>query len=187
VGIFGGMKGIAKKEYDKMVEDMFFLGAKFRGEIIGSCVNIETILELIIAAYFTGGNLQKTKELLHTLISKDSGLRTKHKLISFILTKHELILKENKGILKEIDDIIQFRNHLAHNKIDMSPENLRNFKLKVGPVVFECWKTTRKHEMEIMRVSVSQREIDKQMAALESLAERLAEIHNQILGIAVRN
>jgi hypothetical protein len=112
----------------------------FRGRFLNSVAVIERELAFILTDYFCTQDQEK-RELFYKGIATEYffSLKEKKKLLIKIVKKDYPNYWDNhKEILNNFDDMIEFRNSLAHSIIDVSNEALeRSLDIGIG---FVDWK-----------------------------------------------
>lgn len=91
-----------------------------RGEIIARTVNLERIMDTLIANHFCKAK-KKRNELLFLLLSTERiTYENKRQILQWIWTTHcPERFKEYPTIFKDMQEIGEFRNTLAHNHLDI--------------------------------------------------------------------
>ncbi len=91
-----------------------------RGEIIARVVYLERIMDAIIANYFCD-NDNKIDEIRMLILSTERiTYENKRQVLKWIYEKHQSdIFKSHPKIFKDMQEIGEFRNVLAHNHLDI--------------------------------------------------------------------
>ena len=128
----GTNKGTPLRAYREVYPKYTRRDYERRGEIISRTVNLERIIDTVIASYFCHDTV-KRDELLFLLLSTERiSWENKRQIMQWILEKYAPDLKKQyPDIFKDLQEIGEFRNVLAHNHLDTE-----------GFVQYEAQKTT---------------------------------------------
>ena len=115
----------------------------YRGRFLNSLACIEHDIAHILTEYFCTSDLGKRKIFYEDIVARASfGLnRKKDILMKIVQADYPLYWKENREVLSAFKEILEFRNKLAHSRVDVSGEALaRPIKEGIG---FTDWKDGR--------------------------------------------
>lgn len=116
------------KEHASYLLAMNFLyseSSKYRGKAIDVMIFLEMSLSQILSNYFVEDNTSKAS-LLNSFVFDRMMLSAKFNLFKRILkTKHETVWKEYHQEVKEIGELLEFRNNLAHSMLNSSEDYIR--------------------------------------------------------------
>lgn len=93
-----------------------------RGRFLNSVAVIERKIALILTQYFCTSDPQKQELFFkHVVTAPSFTLRTKKDVLIRIVKKdYPRYWDEHREVLKDLDDIMTFRNRLAHSVVDVS-------------------------------------------------------------------
>lgn len=115
---------------------LFSQSAKFRGKVIDITIFLEMTLGQILADYFAKDSIKSTT--LNAYVFDRMQLSLKFNLFKKILkNKHLKIWNKFQKELKEISELIDFRNNLAHSMLDSSEEYINSILKKAKELKFE--------------------------------------------------
>jgi hypothetical protein len=97
---------------------------EYRGSFLNSLACIESKLDHWLTDYFSASSIGKRKLLFEEIITKIQIGRKKKILLKIIQTDYPIYWKEHETILRELQNIIDFRNGLAHSLLDVSDSAL---------------------------------------------------------------
>ncbi|MBA2422314.1 MAG: hypothetical protein H0V61_03730 [Chitinophagales bacterium] len=105
------------EKQNKALNKRYNVAAKYRGFVIQQFCDIELMIDLVICRYFCD-NINKSKELLHRLVSDKLDFNTKKILLGYILHNHYTkFIEDNPKFLSDLTKAQEFRNVLAHRKV----------------------------------------------------------------------
>lgn len=156
-----------------------------RGLIIDRMCTLERAMDEVIAFHFNPDK-QKSDELILLLLSTDKITYEKKRLtLKWIIDTHyKSINSSNPKMLKQMQELGEFRNLLAHNHLDLTNFIENN---KAGKTVLKKYEKTIKI-IEITDIIVSDNlvTIIKHTNFLKGLLKSLTALHEQRLkGIKV--
>lgn len=100
----------------------------YRGYIIDLFIDIETMIELSISAFYADNTDKKFD--LHVLLTHKSSMDTSKKIMMFnymVKEYYSEFLKENKSLLEDIEELLRLRNIVAHRKQSFRENDIENF------------------------------------------------------------
>jgi len=134
-----------KEEAIETINKMLELSAKYRGRILEACSELESLMEMCIAYYFTSGNKEKSDELRECFLASQMAMfNTKRTIICYLINKFTEEEKEqtkNESIkiklfdkLANVDSNMQkisaIRNICAHRKLRCLDQDVKEFDEK---------------------------------------------------------
>jgi hypothetical protein len=98
----------------------------YRGRFLNSVACIEHDIAHILSEYFCTSDPEKRKIFYEDIITKAffSLNRKKDILIRIVQADYPLYWEENREVLSAFQEILEFRNKLAHSLVDVSDEAL---------------------------------------------------------------
>jgi len=112
----------------------------YRGRFLNSVACIEHDIAHILTEYFCTSDHGKRKIFYEDIVTRAffSLNRKKDILMRIVQADYPLYWKENQKVLSAFQEILEFRNQLAHSRVDVSGEVLaRPIKEGIG---FTDWK-----------------------------------------------
>ena len=129
-------------EYHKKVaaaEKLHEKARYLRGRFLNSVACIERDIAVILTKYFCTEDENKQILFFEKVAEKFSLQKKKEILIDIVKNDYPRYWEENKEFLKDLQNIQEFRNKLAHSVIDVSDEALAK-PIEEG-VGFVQWRT----------------------------------------------
>ncbi len=129
-----GIAHLSKEEKEQFiylttVNFLFSQSAKYRGKVIDITIILEMLLAQILSKYFT--NDEEKEITINSFVFDRMQLSSKFNLLKKILKiKHIKVWKKYQKDLKEIGELIEFRNNLAHSVLDSSEVYIESLKEK---------------------------------------------------------
>ena len=112
----------------------------YRGRFLNSVACIEHDIAHILTEYFCTSDPGKRKIFYEDIVTRAFFSLNKKKDILMRIVKADYLLywEENREVLSAFQEILEFRNQLAHSRVDVSDEALaRPIKEGIG---FTDWK-----------------------------------------------
>jgi hypothetical protein len=112
----------------------------YRGRFLNSVACIEHDIAHILTEYFCTSDLGKRKIFYEDIVTRAffSLNRKKEILMRIVQADYPLYWEENQKVLSAFQEILEFRNQLAHSRVDVSDEALsRPINEGIG---FTDWK-----------------------------------------------
>ena len=185
-----GIAHLSKEEKEQLmylatVNFLFSQSAKYRGKVIDITIILEMLLAQILSKYFT--NDEEMEKSLNSFVFDRMQLSSKFNLLKKILKiKHIKVWNKYQKDLKEIGELIEFRNNLAHSILDSSNEYIESLKEK-GTNFIE----TNKGDLEEIQIGylqdedfrhekITKKQVDDFYTNCYAKIELLEEIANEI-------
>lgn len=114
------------KERVRACEKIHEKARYLRGAFLNSVASIDREISLLLTDYFCTTDDEKREIFFTKVVNAHffSLSSKKEVLVNIVKKDYPDYWDENGKILKDLDDIIQFRNKLAHSVIDVSDEAL---------------------------------------------------------------
>ena len=120
--------------------------SRYRGRVVEMSIYLELILANVLSQYFAKDD---KKELLNSMVFDRMDLQRKLNIFKKIVkTQHLELWKSEQTNLKKIDNLITFRNNIAHSVLNSSPEYLDSIRKKVNQLTSEGKLATHLDEIE---------------------------------------
>lgn len=120
--------------------------AQYRGKVVEMSIILEMKLARILSIYF--GAKDKVGAL-NSMVFDRMDLRRKINLFKTILkTRHPEVWRKEKTVIREIDNLIDFRNNLAHSMLDSTLEYNKEFRKKIKTIMKEGQKAGKIDEVQ---------------------------------------
>jgi len=115
-------------EFEKHVIAMSDKSILWRGTFLEKITFLERTFDWYLATYFCNTE-EKAGELIHLIISNDRiTYESKRQVLLVLINKHEPTFKAQfPKYAKELQEINEFRNILAHYMLDTTPDGVTKF------------------------------------------------------------
>jgi hypothetical protein len=173
--------------YLSTINFLLTLSAKYRGKVIDITIFLEMVLAQILSKYFTQD--EEKESVLNSFVFDRMQLSSKFNLLKKILkTNHIKIWEKYDTDIKEIGELIDFRNNLAHSMLDTTPDYINKVIGETKDIVSE-YKKRELDEIQIIYYTdldsktekVSQKQVDDFYAKCYEKIELIQKISGEIM------
>ncbi len=110
---------MALKHYIEVLPKHWELHYQRVGEIISRTVNLERIIDTMIASYFCHDDTKRDELLKLVLCTERITFESKRQVLKWIFETYDnSIIKAYPTLFKDLQNIGEYRNVLAHNHLD---------------------------------------------------------------------
>lgn len=157
-------------KYEKMNQLCIY----YRGVIIHKIIELEWAIEVLITNYYCTDE-RKASEMFHSVVARYKlGLSFDSKTAILAYIVHGCPEFSNKsGYLKEIGEMQNIRNIVAHRKIVCTDKAIKDFD---GDTLYIQWVTTGKGKLEPLNESFNRAKINKWGNQIDELTGRTQEL-----------
>lgn len=148
------------EEMGDYLEFLYNLDTNYRGKFILISVWIERIIEDIISYIFFPNEDDEAKrdKMISFILSRNLNFNTKLKVFQGLLEEdYKELFNEYDKLFKDLNDIKNFRNILAHSELDTSVKFLRKrYKDRIQLIYHE----TGKRELRTIKIEEFERNLN---------------------------
>lgn len=121
---------------EKQIEDLFKLSADIRGTFLDQSIMIERLIDDIIAKHFCAE--EEKRILLFSLITSRFSFQSRIMALKTVLECcYPQLFEKHRNTIKNLQQIREFRNKIAHSMIDSSIEFLeKKYNDRIRLVVY---------------------------------------------------
>ena len=165
--------------------------AFWRAKMIESCVAMEMNLAQLLSAYFTEEGSTKY-HVLNSMIFDRMGLNEKIKKVRLILSKyHSDINEKYKRNLGNIENLVKFRNELAHSLLSLTKDNIRNHSVHTDEILskkgyineLEYFAISFYKDEELVSKTIKFKDIIKSIDSMLDENEVIVRIKNELTNL----
>jgi hypothetical protein len=149
--------------------------SEIRGRILNAAAVVDLLISKLLAGYFSQYESKYSLLLSDVFTAHYMGLRTKSNLLKKIVKmEFQDYLKHYPNAFEDLDELMNFRNKLAHATIDVTESALNNGPdIKVGFVFFQDGerRVTKISPQMATHHEVKAKMLYEDLSALESILQ----------------
>jgi hypothetical protein len=169
-----------ERDEEQIIRYLFVKDFNARGPILISAVTIEMLMADIISIHYC---LEEKRRLsLFSSVLNRFEFNVKRDIFKEMLkTWYPDIYKQYKGIFREIINIEEFRNKLAHAMSNITDDTLKNYSNESNPSIFYYKKNGEKEILELTEAKMNE-EKQKSIDIIKALNVIRGIIKKSVLG-----
>lgn len=163
----------ADSELEKNLEKYFKFDQENRGAFLVSATQGESFLDGVIATHFEIDDEEK-RSLLLSLIISELSFNYKIRVFSHLMKNYyPEILHKYPNIKNQLEEVIKFRNKMAHRSIDSRTEPVMKYVGKKLSMIFH-------KDGKIHYELIDKRTFDEKISIAQSVTASLAHIEEEV-------
>jgi len=138
---------LSDEEQMTWTADYYDSAMSVRGSVLNAVTGLEMSIDLYITHYFTNDDI-KSEELMNLIIAPRMSFENKVQVLMVLIERYDSsIIEENKSMNRDLINIIEERNIIAHYPLDITPPGLKTY-YESGNLTFFKFKNVRTNSIK---------------------------------------